>query len=454
MTLARENRHGLARLIVTIDGSAGSGKSTTASLLASRLGSAYLDTGAMYRAVTLAVLRAGADPENEEEVQRILREADIGFETGGEKGSILLDGKNVENEIRGAAVSNSVSAVSRHASVRREMVGLQRRLAGKGGIVAEGRDLGTVVFPYAHAKIFLVADTEARVRRRCGQLESMGISYDIEDIRRNIIERDRIDSSRTISPLVKPPGSIVIDTSEITIEEQVDIAEAGVMKAHRLIQDSIRSYSLKGGPESSNLYYRVSKWLVRSVFKVLFGLKISGGENLEFGENFIFASNHISYGDPPIVGCALDREVYFLAKKELFVNRFFEWLISKYHAIPIDREGLDRRALTTVIGKLKSGESILMFPQGTRSRDGKLKKLKTGLGFIALKSRSNIMPLYVTGSDDLGACFLRRKKLRVRIGPPIRLDRDYKPEDRKRDYRIISSMVLEEMRILKDGTFD
>jgi len=285
MTLARENRHGLARLIVTIDGSAGSGKSTTASLLASRLGSAYLDTGAMYRAVTLAVLRAGADPENEEEVQRILREADIGFETGGEKGSILLDGKNVENEIRGAAVSNSVSAVSRHASVRREMVGLQRRLAGKGGIVAEGRDLGTVVFPYAHAKIFLVADTEARVRRRCGQLESMGISYDIEDIRRNIIERDRIDSSRTISPLVKPPGSIVIDTSEITIEEQVDIAEAGVMKAHRLIQDSIRSYSLKGGPESSNLYYRVSKWLVRSVFKVLFGLKISGGENLEFGEN-------------------------------------------------------------------------------------------------------------------------------------------------------------------------
>ncbi len=454
MTTGKANRPGLEGLIVTIDGSSGSGKSTTASLLASRLGLAYLDTGAMYRTVTLAVLRAGADPGSEKEVKDVLNKAELGFDSSMGKGTFLLDGMNVEKEIRGADVSNSVSAVSKYASVRKEMVGLQRRLAGKGGVVAEGRDLGTVVFPYAHVKIYLVADTEARVRRRCKQLESMGIPNNSEEIRKNIIERDRIDSSRTISPLVKPPGSIVIDTSDITIEEQVDISERKAIEANERIIEMRRNYSLRGGPESKNIYYRISKWLVRSVFRIVFGLKIEGRENLEYGENFIFASNHISYGDPPIVGCALDREVYFLAKKELFFNRFFGWLISKYNAIPLNREGLDRKALAKVISKLKNRESILMFPQGTRSRNGELKELKTGLGFIALKSRSNIIPLYITGSSNLGSCFFRRRKLEVRIGPPVWLNKDYKPEDRKNDYRIISSMVLEEMRMLKDGTFN
>jgi 1-acyl-sn-glycerol-3-phosphate acyltransferase len=282
----------------------------------------------------------------------------------------------------------------------------------------------------------------------------MGISCHPDEIRRNIIERDRIDSSREISPLIRPPGAVVIDTSNITIEEQVEAAEKKALEVKNLTQQQRESYLSKGSVRSMNLYYRISKSLVRFFFKILFGLKIKGTGHLQYERNFIFASNHISYGDPPIVGCALDREVSFLAKKELFRNPLFGWLIRKYHAIPIDRESLDRKALTTVISLLKRGQPILMFPQGTRSRDRKLKQVKTGLGFIVLHSRTDIIPVYITGSDSLLNCFLRRNELKVIIGPPVRFHQDYHPENRKKDYQVISDMVLEELRMLKDEAED
>ncbi|MDZ7859953.1 MAG: (d)CMP kinase [Candidatus Krumholzibacteriota bacterium] len=438
----------VSKMIITIDGPAGSGKSTTASLLAERLNLTYLDTGAMYRAVTYAVLENGVDPEDIKGIAEIVEGINLEFGDVEGKKVILLNGKTIEKEIRDSKVSNSVSKISRLGCVRREMVKLQRKIAKDGGIVAEGRDLGTVVFPYAHFKTFLVADIDARVTRRAAQLKSMGLDFDSEKIRENILKRDSIDSSREMSPLVKSPGSLVVDTSGITIQEQVTMVEDRVLKRAEYLE-KIGFESDKEYPFCGELYYRFTIFLVRFLYRFIFGLKIYGKENLKYKGGFIFASNHSSLSDPPIVATSLKRKLWILAKKELFETPVFSALLRKYRAVPIDRDSFDRSALSTVINKLKEKESILMFPQGTRSKDNMVEELKVGIGFIAMRARASIIPVYLRGSNHLLRAMLRREKLELIIGPPILLNDSYESDDRKRDYRIISSMIIEEMRMLK-----
>lgn len=436
--------------IVTIDGPAGSGKSTTAALLAERLALAYLDTGAMYRAVAYAALRAGVDPENETEVARVAGSVNLEIRENGAVRSLFLDGANIDREIRTPEVSAAVSPVSAHAAVRRALVTIQRRIGAQGGIVAEGRDVGSVVFPHAAVKIFLVADLEARARRRLAQLASMGIEENIEAIRENIRSRDAMDAGRAVSPLVRPAGAITVDTSRLTIDEQVSEIE----RAARREAARITELALKPGERnpraSMRFHYRLTHAAVRGFYRMVFGLSVSGAEHLRSRENFIFASNHVSYADPLVVGCALDREVWFLAKKELFRNRLFGALIRAYHAIPVDREEIERKTMRKIFETLDAGRSVLMFPEGTRSRDGSLGALKPGLGFTAINAGVSVVPVYVTGTNRLGACFTRRAKLRVRIGPAIRVPRNAPGADRKTDYRVLTSMVASEMRMLSD----
>ncbi len=435
---------------MTIDGPAGSGKSTTASLLAERLGFVYLDTGAMYRGVTHEVLARDIDPENEAAVVQVAENVELEFRTVDGVTSLFADGVDIAKEIRSPEVSRFVSPVSRHRGVRRAMVRTQRSIARNGGVVAEGRDTGSVVFPYAHVKVFLVADIDSRAERRRRQLREMGIEQALVEIRDNIARRDEIDSGRTHSPLLKPAGALLVDTSSLTIEQQVDIIEKAVAReAERLTRLGT------GGGKSSEfasmrLYYRISHSAVRIFWRLLFGLRIIGAENLRYDECSVFASNHLSYADPLVAGCGLDREVVFVAKKELFRNRLFGWLIRTYNAIPIDRDEIDRAALKRISSELESGRSILMFPEGTRSRNGSIGELKAGLGFIALHNGAAVVPMHINGTNDLFGCFLRKRRLEVRIGPPIRMPEGYRSRDRKNEYRILSAMVREEMRMLKD----
>ncbi len=452
MNLTEKSLSGFKNIIITLDGTAGSGKSTTASILADRLNMKYLNTGSMYRAVTYAVLKEGIDPEDERKVSELAGRINLELvEIDGER-VLFLDGENIEQEIRKSGVSAAVSPVSRHESVRTEMVKLQRKIAGRGGVVAEGRDLGTVVFPHAQVKLFLIADIEARVRRRSAQLRSMGIDQDEDKVRKNIEERDRIDSTRQVSPLLKPPGAKVIDTSGLTIDQQVRIAEDYARGRLKEIIQRDKYYLNRKSSLYSTRYYRITRKLIYCIFKLLFGLRVYGRENLRTGGNFIFASNHISYSDPPVVGSILNREVWFLAKKELFNNRFFGWLISKYHAVPIDRDSFDRAAIRKIVKLLKSGSSILMFPEGTRSKDDRIRMPKMGLGYIAVNSGTDIIPVYISGSNRMGRAFLRKNRLEVHIGPPIYIDSGYKSDDRKRDYKLITSMFYESIKMLKYGT--
>jgi cytidylate kinase len=209
------------RLVIAIDGPAASGKSTTAKLVADRLDYTYIDTGAMYRAVTLAVLRSGIDPDDQAAVERLASECTITLARS-EDGSptIYLNGDDVTNTIRSPEVTSTVSLVSSYAGVRERMVAMQQEMGAKGGVVLDGRDIGTVVFPDADVKVFMVADLHARAERRHAELERVGTSVDT--IEAQLAERDRFDSSREVSPLRKADDAVLLDTSGLTIEEQVE----------------------------------------------------------------------------------------------------------------------------------------------------------------------------------------------------------------------------------------
>jgi cytidylate kinase len=210
------------KLVIAIDGPAASGKSTTARLVAERLGYVHVDTGAMYRAVTLKVLRAGLSPEDRESIAALLTTTRVELRNMGRALRIFLDGVDVTGPIRTQEVTRAVSAVSRLREVRTAMVREQRAMGKDGGIVLEGRDIGTVVFPDADLKFFIIAGIEARALRRQRELQEKGTRADLEELKREIAERDRLDSSRAESPLRKAEGAIEIDTSNLSIEEQVN----------------------------------------------------------------------------------------------------------------------------------------------------------------------------------------------------------------------------------------
>lgn len=207
------------KIIIAIDGPAGSGKSTTARRVAQELGYLYIDTGAMYRAVTLAVLRENKDI-SEASLSEILRNYSVLLRVTEVGQRTYLNNEDVTMQIRSPEVTARVSAVSALGNVREAMVRQQQELGKDGGVVMDGRDIGTVVFPQAELKIYLVASPGERAQRRVLELEAQGVDVSAREVEQQIIERDRMDSEREISPLRKAADAIEIDTSHLSIEDQ------------------------------------------------------------------------------------------------------------------------------------------------------------------------------------------------------------------------------------------
>ena len=206
-------------MIIAIDGPSASGKSTTAKGVAEKLGITHLDTGAMYRTVTWGLKKAAIHPSDDEKVRGFLKNLEIYFDASNH---IWLNGEDVSVEIRTGDISSRVSAVSAIPEVREKMVKIQRQIAGKKDCVLEGRDIGTVVFPDAEYKFFLVADTEIRAKRRLLDLERIGETSTLAELMDDIERRDAVDSSREHSPLLQVEDAIPIDTSHLTINEQIN----------------------------------------------------------------------------------------------------------------------------------------------------------------------------------------------------------------------------------------
>lgn len=217
----------MKHIVIAVDGHSSCGKSTVAKAVAKRLGIAYIDTGAMYRAVTLYALRNGFVNGKEPDAERIAARLDdikITFNFDKELGrnTTFLNGENVEDEIRGMAVSSLVSPVSAIPAVRAKLTDWQRSMGSEQSVIMDGRDIGTTVFPHADLKIFMTARPEVRARRRYDELKAKGQEADLDDILRNVVERDRQDSTRAVSPLRKADDAIVLDNSDMTREEQFD----------------------------------------------------------------------------------------------------------------------------------------------------------------------------------------------------------------------------------------
>ena len=210
-------------MIITIDGPAGTGKSTVARKVAERLGFDFLDTGAMYRAVALEVIRRKADLKDARELGFIARHCRIAFDWAKRPPGLLLNGEPVAHLLRGSEVTSAASHAAAVPAVREQLVGEQQRIGAEhGNLVTEGRDQGTVVFPSAALKIYLDATPAERARRRVAQLRTRGEIANAEDVLREIQERDKRDSTRAVGPLTVPPGAEVIDTTHVTEEQVVD----------------------------------------------------------------------------------------------------------------------------------------------------------------------------------------------------------------------------------------
>jgi len=212
----------MRRPIVAIDGPAASGKSTTARLVAERLGYRWVDTGAMYRALALKVVREKIKPWEEGRLREMLGRTEVRLEEGDGGLRVLLDGEDVTDLVRSPEVTRAVSWVCALPFVREAMVQLQRRMAAGGGVVMEGRDIGTIVVPDAEVKVFLDADVRERARRRWRELREKGMDVSLEDVERELEERDRKDSAREHSPLRRAPDAILVDTTNLSVEEQVE----------------------------------------------------------------------------------------------------------------------------------------------------------------------------------------------------------------------------------------
>ena len=209
-------------MIIAIDGPAASGKSTTAKMVAKKLEMTYLDTGAMYRAVTLALLRSNTDLDDYDSVCQVVDELELDIYDKGSKTIVKLDGEDVSEAIRSMPVTESVSAVSAMKYVRQTMVEIQRNIGKKTNCVVEGRDIGTVVFPDAEFKIFMVADVNMRAERRFKDIREMGENRSFQEVLADLKRRDEKDSTRAYSPLQKADEAIEIDTSMLSIDQQVE----------------------------------------------------------------------------------------------------------------------------------------------------------------------------------------------------------------------------------------
>lgn len=212
------------KITIAVDGHSSCGKSTLAKDIAKKMGYLYIDSGAMYRAITLFAIRKNLNENTFQEIIPLLNEINLSFQkTNNGSSSIYLNGENVEDEIRRKPVANAVSKIAKIKEVRKKLVIEQRKFGKNGGIVMDGRDIGSVVFPNAELKLFITADVDIRTNRRYLEMIQKGVSLSKEEVKKNLVERDHIDSTREESPLVKVKDAVEINNSNLSKKEQLNL---------------------------------------------------------------------------------------------------------------------------------------------------------------------------------------------------------------------------------------
>lgn len=447
-------------MIIAIDGPAGSGKSTIAREVAKRLGMRYLDTGAMYRTVTLLALEAGLLPDRVADSGKLA--ATVAFrleERADDLTRVFIGEREVTEEIRGRLVSQNVSAVSAEATVRQVLTARQREEAAKGSVVLEGRDMGTVVVPDAEVKVFLTASIEERARRRQAQLRAQGVDQPLEQLVDDIRVRDAYDSGRQLAPLRKADNATEIDTTGMTIEEVI----ASVCRLARTpcpapgsdgrvpaAATKSRFGRLLHGPLDTRLY-RFAYCVVPPVCRLLWRMKIEGVENIPAAGPVVIACNHRSNLDPFYLGSACPRQIHFMAKAELWKFKPLGWIIDKLGTFPVRRGQADREAVRRAIEILDRGAVLGLFPEGHRQREKDLGAIRPGVSMFSLRENVVTVPVILRGTDRVVRNHLLRfPRVTATFGPPLELpDESVARGDRA---TVASERLVESFRRLLEAT--
>lgn len=401
---------------IAIDGPAGAGKSTIAKAVAKDLGIIYLDTGAMYRATAYLALQKGIDPKDEQKVSEMLEDLkmDVVYKDGEQR--IIVNGIDATPYLREHYMSKAASDISALPCVRYKMVDLQRDFASKNDVVLDGRDIGTFVLPNANCKFFLTASPEERAQRRMKDLEEKGEKVDYQTLLSDIIQRDYNDSHREVAPLKQADDADFVDTTQMSVEDVVahvkevvhiktknaNPTEQNTEKSSTIIPSSemdkktlarIKTYYK---PEKSFAFYRFLRVILRPIQMLVWPTKVIGAENAKKVKGALFTCNHYSKMDSMIPYFVLfKKEAHALAKYELFTNPVAGWFLHKMGAIPVRRGEADIESVKQVLRVLKDGKQLLIFPEGTRNKEGTqhMAEFKTGTARFAIKAKVPVVPM-------------------------------------------------------------
>ena len=418
---------------IAIDGPGGAGKSSVAKAVAKELGIIYVDTGALYRSIGLHMLNCGIEIKNTEAVIAQLPKFTLEMKFTDGKQIILLNGEDVGDKIRTPEVSMAASAVSAIKEVREYLLNTQRSIASTNSVIMDGRDIGTVILPYAEVKIFLTATPEIRAKRRYDELIGKGQAVTYEQVYSEMAERDKNDSTRAIAPCVQAEDAVLLDNSNLTAEETVQAVIKIVKKKSK-----------------NNLYAKLKSWLAPLIC-FFQRIKPVGLEKLDVNRGYIICSNHIAAKDVILIAAVYPGQIRFIGKKELFSVPILGWLIKKLGAIKLDRSGTDVAAIKTSVKLAQAGQNVAIFPQGHRfpGVNPITTPTKNGAGLIAYHSGADILPVCIKTKNNK---YRFLQKIEIVFGDPIPNKELGFKEGGSEEYRAATAKIFNE--IIKLGNFE
>jgi cytidylate kinase len=446
-------------MIIAIDGPAGSGKSTIAREVAKKLGMRYLDTGAMYRAVTLLALEAGLVPDRLGEAGKVAAGASLRLEERkNDLSRVFVGAREVSDQIRGPLVSRNVSAVSAEPAVREILTQQQREEARKGNVVLEGRDMGTVVVPDAEVKVFLTASLRERAQRRQLQLKGQGVSQSLEQLMEDIKARDALDSGREVAPLLKASDAVEIDTTGMSIPEVVATVcslantsprETKPRESEKAAVKRVREYRvglMRRGPRDTALYH-ATHVVLGPLWRFVYRMKVKGVEHVPLTGPVILACNHRAMTDPFFMGINVPRQIHYMAKSELWKFRFLGWAMEAFGTFPVNRGEADRAAIKAGMEILDAGAVLGLFPEGHVNKNEGLGPLRSGISLFSLREGVVTVPAVLRGTNRAFRRGIPRfPRVELVIGPPLEMPSPQVPRSERG--RLVTELVAEALNTL------
>ncbi|MCD7823357.1 MAG: (d)CMP kinase [Oscillospiraceae bacterium] len=375
---------------IALDGPSGAGKSTIAKEVAKTLGYVYVDTGALYRSIGLYSVRHGAKTGVASEVVPLLPEIQLELKYIDGTQRVIMNGEDVSEAIRTPEIAMAASSVSAIPEVREFLLSLQRNMAEKHNIVMDGRDIGTVILPNAQVKIFMTASAEERANRRLKEHLSKGQEISYEEILKEINERDYNDSHRAAAPLKKADDAYELDTSNLDI----DGAVSAVLE---IVDERLNALRPARGmvPAVNRFFYSIIRGIALVLLKIVMKVRYEGLENIPKTGSYVIAPNHHTLLDPVAIGVKINNISAYMAKEDIFDYKIANAL-KVFHAFPVKRGKSDKSAIRTAIKWLDRGYNLTIFPEGTRSKDGKLGTFKSGVAFVASEANADVLPVGIT----------------------------------------------------------